>query len=159
MENFEPGDERDLVDAFARELKMEGWYTWLDEESSAPQGSRVADIPAEGGSTNPELLADPSLQMAATMYMLGALKRFADMDPITIRQIASEIALVGMNGLDYATSEQKYTSRFLPGEQFSGLQLMCLMYVGFKKVEPDLNTRVPLDDAYRQALQMYEMDM
>ena len=159
MADFQPGDERDLVDAFARELKMEDWYTWVDEVSSASRGPQVADVPPGGGSTNLELLADPSLQMAATMYMLGALKRFADMDPITIRQIASEIALVGMNGLDYASSEQKYTLRFLPSEQFSGLQLMCLMYVAFKKVDPAVDTGIRLDRAYQEALQMYEMGM
>lgn len=84
---------------------------------------------------------------------------FVDMDPVTIRQIASEIALVGMNGLDYASSEQKYTLRFLPGEQFSGLQLMCLMYVGFKKVDPAVDTGIRLDRAYQEALEMYEMGM
>ena len=43
----------------------------------------------------------------------------------------------------------------LPGDRFSGLQLMCLMHVGFKRVEPSADPRTGLDEAYARALAMY----
>jgi hypothetical protein len=43
----------------------------------------------------------------------------------------------------------------LPGEQFSGLQLMCMMHVGFKRVDPSVDPGTGLDDVYSQALRMY----
>jgi hypothetical protein len=68
------------------------------------------------------------------------MQRFADMPERQIMQIAGEIALVGNTGIDYTDAAKKYTLRFLPGEEFSGLQLLSLMYVGFKKVNPELDT-------------------
>lgn len=43
------------------------------------------------------------------------------------KQITSEIAILGMNGLDINDPTQKYTLRSLPGN-FSGLELLALMY-------------------------------
>ena len=152
------GDEYLLVDAFARELKLTDWYKWLPDTEAANEPSARSTRPVghEGGSTNPELLTDPALQMAATMYMLSALRRFAKLSDTQIHQIVGEIAVVGYTGLDYASNEQKYTLRFLPDENFSGLQLMCLMYVGFKRIQPGMDTGIPLDDAYKNALGLYE---
>jgi len=158
MRTFRPGDEYDLVDVFAADLQLENWYGWLPDEafSAAPQRAPQIESPREGGPTNPELLQEPALQMAATMYMLGALRRFAKMEQTEVHQIVGEIALVGLKGLDYASSERSYTLRFLPGEEFTGLQLICMMHVGFKQIEPSLDTGIPLDDAYRNALALYE---
>jgi hypothetical protein len=44
----------------------------------------------------------------------------------------------------------------LPNERFSGLQLMCLMHVGLKRVEPSLDPETGLDDAYSRALSLYQ---
>ena len=66
-----------------------------------------------------------------------------------------EIALTGQSGLDYASSEQKYRLTSLPGESFSGLQLMCLMYVGFKDIQPTLDVGMDLSEPYRMALRLY----
>ena len=164
MEDFHPGDEFELVDAFARELKVEAWYHWQAamSQTSAPAATTTPSrqpLGPDGGPTNHQLLQDSGRQMAATMYMLGALQRFEHMDPVTIRQVAGEIAVLGYSGLDYASSEQKYILRFLPDERFSGLQLMCLMYVGFKQVDPGIDTGVPLDDAYQEALKLYATGM
>lgn len=157
MAHFQPGDEYTLVDAFAQLLNLQSWYEW---RAPAPQTTPTKPSPTtvgpEGGSTNPGLLQDPTLQTAAMMYMVDALERFEHMQEREIFQVAGEIALLGNTGLDYASSEQKYTLRFLPGETFSGLQLMAMMYVGFKKVQPDLDTTLPLDDAYALALRMYQ---
>ena len=62
---------------------------------------------------------------------------------------------MGQRGLDYASSDQKYTLHSLPGEQFSGLQLICLMYVGFKDIDPTVDIGVDLSQPYQRALQMH----
>jgi len=83
-------------------------------------------------------------------------QRFASLSEAEIYQIAGEIAVLGYGGLDYTSTEPNYTLRFLPGETFSGLQLICLMYVGFKRVQPEWETGIPLQEAYQRALAMYE---
>lgn len=169
----QPGDEFALVDAFAEVLQLGDWYTWqpdVGEEPAAPPAAELVEADVEAlldydatdidittkpsGPTNPELLA--LKEPAVTMYLLGALQRFAGMDRHDVQRVATEIGLLGMEGLDYASSERQYALRALPGESFSGLHLMALMYVAFKKVEPAMDIGMNFDEPYRMALRLYE---
>ncbi|MCB8939252.1 MAG: tetratricopeptide repeat protein [Ardenticatenaceae bacterium] len=146
MEDFQPGDEYDLVDMMASQLKLEGWYDWRKDEKRP-----VEEV---GGASNEELLKEK--EPAAIMYCLSALRRFEKLNRDQIYPIVSEIALLGQRGLDYADPEQKYSLNSIPGEQFSGLQLMCLMYVGFKDIEPTLDLGFDLSNPYHLALQLHQ---
>ena len=42
------------------------------------------------------------------------------------------------------------------GETFSGLQLMCLMHAGFKRIAPEHDTGMDLEEPFLTALQMYQ---
>ena len=77
-------------------------------------------------------------RMDAVFYCMGAIKNFANMPPDQVQTISHEIALLGMNGLDVNSSEQKYRLRSLPG-QFSGLHLVAIMYTGFQLIDPSLD--------------------
>ncbi len=157
MEEFEPGNEYALVDEYAKVLRLERWYMWKPDEPVPPLafdvGGERLDLPMVEGTTNPELLKE--LQTAAMMYCLGALQRFDKMPEDQVRIVTLEIALLGRFGLDYASADEKYTLKSLPGEKFSGLRLMCLMYVGFKRLNPTLDPGMDLHDAYRAALTLH----
>jgi hypothetical protein len=84
------------------------------------------------------------------------LERFENMNADEVKKIGFEIAVLGREGLDYASADKKYQLRSIPGESFSGLQLMCLMYVAFQKIDPALNTGIELKAAYEQALTLYQ---
>lgn len=166
----QPGDEYALVDAFAEVLQLGDWYTWqpdLAEGPPAPAGAgdgvqALLDYDAEdvditmtpSGSTNQALLKQK--EPAVTMYLLGALQRFAGMERADVERVGVEIGLLGMEGLDYASPEQRYTLRALPGESFSGLHLMALMYVAFKQLDPTVDTGMNFDEAYQVARRLYE---
>jgi len=77
------------------------------------------------------------------------------MDVEEVRAIAFEIATVGRSGLDYSDPEKKYTLNTIPDEAFSGLHLMCLMHAGFKRIQPDLDSGMDLDDPFLTALQLF----
>ena len=145
MTDYRPGAEYDLVDGFAELLGMNEWFEWKTDESqsSAPEGA-----------ANPELLKQK--EPATVMYLLGALERFEDMAQDQVFAIGSEIALLGRRGLDYASSDAKYTLNSLPDERFTGLQLLCLMYVSFQKADPSLDLGLDFKDAYQTALALYE---
>ncbi|MCL4264719.1 MAG: tetratricopeptide repeat protein [Anaerolineae bacterium] len=145
IQDFQPGDEFDLVDEFAALLKMPNFYEWQPDEELSPEEG--------GGSTNPELLK--SKEMASVMYCLSALQRFEKMTGDEILKIIAEIAIIGQTGLDYASPEQKYHLASLPGETFSGLQLMCLMYVGFKDIQPTVDVGMDLSEPYQMALKLH----
>ena len=46
----------------------------------------------------------------------------------------------------------KYTS----GKSFSGLQLMCLMYAGFKRIAPDQDTGMDFNKSLTTALELFD---
>ena len=145
MPSLEPGEEYELVDEVAESLRVSGWYGWQADE---PQPAEEA-----GGVTNEELLQQK--EAASVMYCLGALQRFENMRRAEIQEIVGEIALMGAGGIDYTSSEQKYSLKSVPGEQFSGLQLLCMMYVGFKDIKPTLDVGVDLSEPYQAALKLH----
>ena len=144
MENFQPGDEYELVDTFARILNLKDWFEWKPDNSgpSRPEGT-----------TNPELLK--AKEPAAVMYCLDALNRFDNMSKDEIFRIGAEIALLGANGIDYASPDPQYTLRSIPGKKFTGLHLLALMYVAFKITRPSTNLELDLEEAYNLALKLH----
>jgi hypothetical protein len=111
------------------------------------------EIRERGGPTNPELLQEK--YPAAVWHLLDALKRFDSLDPRRVMEITFEVARLSESGLDYANPEKKYTLSAYPGESFSGLQLMCLMYAGFKRIAPEQDTGMDLNEPWITALKLF----
>ena len=86
------------------------------------------------------------------MYLLDAIECFSSMEPDEVKRITFEIAVMGQEGIDYSSPEDKYRLKSLPGQPMSGLQLMCLMYAGMKMVLPDMDPGMDLEKEYQQAL-------
>lgn len=93
----------------------------------------------------------------AVWHLLAALERFDRMTPDAIHGVALEIAQLSQVGLDYSSSEAKYTFTACPGETFTGLQLMCLMYAGFQRFAPQQDTALDLHEPYLAARKMHEV--
>jgi hypothetical protein len=148
--NLGLGDEYRLVDEFADMVGLRDWYEWRPD----PGYHAATSEPLKEGTSNPELLKEK--QPAAIFYFLDAFKRFDAMTPEQVRNVAFEIALLGRNGLDYAAPDEKYELRALPDRKFSGLHLMCLMYAGFKRVAPEHEVQMDLNDSFLTALEAYK---
>jgi hypothetical protein len=145
-----PGDEYKLVDEFAEMVGLRGWYEWKPDAGT----HALTDASKPEGTTNPGLLRRKNTP--AVYYCLDALKRYGNMPVEQIRAITMEIGLVGRNGLDYASPEQKYTLKSLPDEKFSGLHLMCLMFAGFKRIAPEHDLHMDLHEPFLSALEMFQ---
>ena len=145
-----PGDEYDLVYEFADMLGMRGWFEWQMD----PGTHEVSASPHKEGTTNPGLLRKKTVP--SVYYCLDALKRYDKLSVETIREVALEIGLVGRNGLDYASPDAKYVLKSLPGENFTGLHLMCLMYAGFKRIAPEHDLQMDLHEPFLTALEMFQ---
>jgi tetratricopeptide (TPR) repeat protein len=96
-----------------------------------------------------------NLRPDAVSYCLNALKRFEGMPKPEIQKISFEIAMLGTRGLDVNSPEQKYTLNSIPGN-FSGLQLLCIEYVGFQIINPSLDLGFDLSREYQAALALYD---
>ena len=151
--DLSPGGEYDLVDAFGEFLGIGDWYTWKSDRGFIPPEGILDDVDKEGA-TNPELLKAQA--PASVMYLLDALERLSSLEPDQVKRIAFEIAVMGQEGIDYSSPENKYRLKSLPGQAMSGLQLMCLMYAGFKQVAPDMDSGMDLEKEYQQALGLWK---
>lgn len=147
-----PGAEYDLVDLFGEFLGIRGWYDWKKDRGFIPPESILGDVGKEG-TTNPDLLKAKA--PASVMHLLSALKRYQRMEENAIRAVLMEIAVIGMQGLDYASAEKKYELKALPLERFSGLEMMCLMYAAGQRLMPGESMGMNLNDEYLQALELF----
>ena len=138
------------MDGFTDMVGIRDWYDWLPDTGH----HEVTDTRQGEGTSDEELLRKK--HPAAVWYLLSALERFDKMTTEQVREVAFEIGMLGQEGLDYASPDEKYVLKSLPGERFSGLQLMCLMFAGFKRFAPDVDGGLDLDAPFLQALVIYE---
>lgn len=147
MDVFQPGDEYALVDEFANELKLRSWYTWKQDVTQSLIET------GESSANAPPLTTD---KPDAYTYCLDALRRFDGKSRDEIFAVASEIGILGMTGIDHTSSDKTYSLKAYPGEIFSGLQLLCLMYVGFNMFDPNVNCGLDFSEAYEKAKKSYK---
>ncbi len=147
----EPGGEYGIVDIFAEHLGMSDWFTWRQDRGFIPPEN--LDLGTSEGVSNPELLQQKA--PASVMYLLGALQKFDGMPESKVKEISFEIAMRGREGIDYSDPDKKYALNSMPGQELSGLQMMCLMYAGFKRFAPELDPGMDLQKEYEQALLLH----
>ncbi len=91
----------------------------------------------------------------AMLYCQSAIEMFEKMKKEDIQKIAFEIATKGMDGIDINNPSKRYTIRSMQGE-FTGLQLISYMYVGFKIIAPEQNVGIDLSREYNAARQFLQ---
>lgn len=92
-------------------------------------------------------------RMDAVMYCLDALEKFDKAGMEKVQAVTLEIALLGRQGLDTNDPTPKYKLQSLAGD-FTGLQLVSLMYVGFKQLAPDHDVGFDLSGEYATAREL-----
>ena len=95
-----------------------------------------------------------NLRMDVVFYMIDAIKRFKDVNASAIGQITMELAMLGRSGLDTNNPDKRYQIKLLPGENFSGLELISIMHVGIRQFDKTADTATGLDREYETALAM-----
>lgn len=93
-------------------------------------------------------------RMDSVMYMISSLQKFDGMDIEEVKRITFEIGMLGRGGLDINNPEKKYTLNSMKGE-FTGLNLLCHMYVGFKMIDGKIDIGVDLEKEYESAQALY----
>jgi len=99
--------------------------------------------------------APSGVRVDVVMYCKAALEKFKKFGLEKTSTITAEIALLGRQGLDINNPDKKYTLNSLDGE-FTGLQLVSYMYVGFKKIAPDRDVGIDFSEEYNMALKLFE---
>jgi tetratricopeptide (TPR) repeat protein len=90
------------------------------------------------------------LRLDAVQYIRDALSRFNGMTEKEIQSLALELAMLGNQGLDINDSTKKYEIKSLAGE-FSGLNLISIMYAAFQQFAPGQDVGIDLSKEYEIA--------
>ena len=90
-------------------------------------------------------------RMDAVFYLLDAMRLFRGKSLQEIQEITFEIGILGKYGLDINDPQESHVLRALPGRTFSALQLICIMYAGFKRIEPGMDIGVDLGEEWGMA--------
>lgn len=100
-------------------------------------------------------LKSDGFRIDAMFYCLGALEYFKNYKIKDVQKISFEIALKGQSGLDVNNPNKKYNLNSMAGE-FSGLQLVCYMYVGFKTFAPEQDIGMDFSEEYNMAKKLFK---
>jgi hypothetical protein len=69
--------------------------------------------------------------------------------------ITERLKRSGRSGLDSTNPTRMYHLKSLDGA-LSGLQLVCMMYVGLKQIAPELDIGFDVSKEYAEALRLFE---
>jgi len=97
-----------------------------------------------------ERTRQPVPRQDAVNYCLHAMKRFAPMSPRELQNLALELALAGREGFAVHDPSSRYHVKGLEGE-FSGLAMVCFLYVAMQRTAPGANVSMDLAAEYEQA--------
>lgn len=179
---WEPGAEYQWVDRWGAMLGLQGWYEWIDGNPSAVptdggvraiepavdtapgalsgQGARdLTDGPAgdEQGMEGPGVSPlSPDEEGAATFYMLGALEWAERAGRAQVTQAATQAALIGRSGIRYSDRDSRYALPVYADEPLSGLQLLSVLYVCWKLVDPTVDQGIDLERPYQAARALHD---
>jgi len=98
-------------------------------------------------------LKSKGTRMDVVFYIVGALETFKGKSKQQIKDISFEIGLLGRQGLDINDPSKKFRLRALPGE-FTALQLVSIMYAGFKQFEPGIDIGLDFSEEYSLAMKL-----
>jgi transposase-like protein len=94
--------------------------------------------------------------MPATFYLLSSLECVEWEELKHAREVATEIAALGRQGMDLNDPERRYRLSTSPGKEFSDLHLVSLLYVCLKALDPTIDPGIDLHGPYLRALQLHQ---
>jgi hypothetical protein len=167
------GEEYELVQNWANDLKLQDNFELVDEETyrkrTATSGNILKSIEEDPYDLNSnkaykdrqmnkfqKTASEIGLNMAVVMYMVDALQYFENTPKDKIKLVAFEIASVGTQGI--VPDKQGYKLSTIPGKDFSGYHLLAYYYVTWSLAVPEMvaQLHLPYDNEYKMAISMHK---
>jgi len=163
----EPAIEYELIERWASYLNLDPYFDLVSEQSyrssSSPEKVLESieedpyglekDDPAQERKMRRflETHKDKDINMAVTIYMVEALQYFADMPKDKVKNIAVEIAEVGIHGI--SPDKKGYRVRSISNTEFSGYHLLAYYYVSWAIALPEMmdKLQLPFEKEYEVA--------
>ena len=173
LDTHKPGDEYEMIEYYVESFNMEDLIE-IKDENLVTSGMK-ADLSLKGdlqdmaedalSAEDVEVAnadfalkhqdgANPTETMMMSMYMLGAMEYFDNLEQRDVYRIALEIAMVGVTGIH---PQKKYSIKSIPEKEFGGYELLAYYYVSWARAIPEKleHLGLPFSKAYESALQMY----
>lgn len=170
-DNKSPGIEYELIANWSQKLDLDRFFQLANEtdylkrkklehsfhedeinEATTSSNISIEDTEMAKFLRNQELIG---LNKAIVFYMIGALEYFKETPIHKIKDIAMEIARIGMNGI--SPVKDGYKVSLIPDKSFSGNQLLAYYYVSWKLAIPEMvdKLQLPFRDEYEMAEKMF----
>ncbi|AXE18587.1 hypothetical protein DR864_12880 [Runella rosea] len=164
----EPAEEYELVQNWANDLKVSGYFELVDESKYRNQRldplellNEIEKDPFDINTQNPlrekelEIFLknheDQDINMAVVMYMVSALEKYQNASISELQKVAVEIAMLGTQGI--SPDKKGYKIAAIPNVEFSGYHLLAFYYVTWKLFNPEMHKmlQLPFDKEYELA--------
>jgi len=172
-DNRTAGEEYELVQHWANDLKLEKYFELIDENEHRSKRSDVESILDSIENDPYDLKSDQTTKqkemdtfqqgqkelgtnMAVVMFMVDAMQYYEKLTPDQVRSIAFEIALMGTQGI--RPEEKGYKVGLIPHKSFSGYHLLAYYYVSWAQTVPDKleSLRLPYKNEYEIAQTLFK---
>jgi tetratricopeptide (TPR) repeat protein len=157
--NRDAGEEYELVQHWAEDLGLNGFFKLVPEENYHQKGSDIesflaaiekdplglnADIAEKDAKMKTFLEKQQAIgtNMAVVMFMVEALQFFEQKKTEEIKKIALEIAMQGTQGFD--PKKDHYRLHTIPNKKFSGYQILAYYYTSFALALPEMLAKLNL---------------
>ena len=90
----------------------------------------------------------------AVVYCVKAIEHFERLSDKEVQRILYEVGMIGTKGFDINDTTQKYQLQSMPGT-FSNLEMVCIMYVGFRRIAPEFAASFDLSNEYDAAMEVF----
>ena len=159
-----PGEEYELVQHWAEDIEINDFFTLKAETQGKAEKTpeeildRIENDPyglTENDDYQEEKMqiflrthAGQDINTAVAMYMVDALRFFSNTPKQEVKDIAFEIAQIGMTGID--PQKDGYRVSKIPNKKFSGYHLLAYYYVSWAIAIPEMlnQLQMPFDKEY-----------
>ena len=167
-----PGEEYELVQHWAEDLKLDSYFELVPEDENKrktiddviseiekdPYGLETKDLSKERKMKKfLDSHTSSEINNAVVMYMVGAIEFFKSMPQAKVKELAIEFATLGMTGID--PNKDGYSIPSIKDKSFTGYQALSYYYVSWALAIPDMlaQLQIPFDKEYEIAKQMTEL--
>ncbi len=172
-EDKQPAEEYELLQHWAEDLQLDKNFELISETEYRTKRTDIDNLlnsieqdPLEAATPDPfkERQMDKfqqsqesiGLNMAVVLFMVDALQYFQTQPAATIKKIAIEIAMQGIEG--YRPGKKDYTIPSIPNQLFTGYKILSYYYVSWAIAMPGEVDKLGLDygKEYEMAVQMHK---
>lgn len=157
----EAGEEYELVQHWANDLKLDKYFELIDENEFRNKRTNIdglltsieedpfglesdKEFKKEQTDTFLKTQKEIGINMAVVMFMVDAMQYFKNLSAAKVKEIALEIAMLGTQGINPAQGNN-YKLSNIPNKDFSGYNLLAYYYVSWMLAMPEQIDKLGLE--------------